>query len=424
VRRTLEDNHRRDVSKRRAGEGHPGGRSSADRSLCFLLSAQPAFLTPQNNMKVLHFVTASSNNPLLLDFVGELRSSGIQQVVGTLQPRGDLHNRVEGLGIETISLNAPRRRDYLGAVVELVRFVRRRQIGVVHTHTIDASLVSLLAATLGRIPARVVTRHHTDERLLYSGSWRGRLTDRLIGKYLSDAVVALAPGNARVISELDRIPPSHISVVPNGYDWSRVRSSEAGAGRVREELGLADSFVCLVAARMTWVKGHDVLLKAMAKAGIPKTMKMIFAGTGPEEKKLKEAVGAYGFADQCLFVGFRTDLFDIMAAANIIVHPSRHEAQCQVLIEAMALGRPVIATNVGAAEEIVIPGETGWLVPSDDPEALGRALTEAAISPARTLQYGLRGRELVRRKYPIANMANGYLRVYRRLLATGSQALR
>jgi glycosyltransferase involved in cell wall biosynthesis len=117
-------------------------------------------------------------------------------------------------------------------------------------------------------------------------------------------------------------------------------------------------------------------------------------------------------------------LFDIMAAANIIVHPSRHEAQCQVLIEAMALGRPVIATNVGAAEEIVIPGETGWLVPSDDPEALGRALTEAAISPARTLQYGLRGRELVRRKYPIANMANGYLRVYRRLLATGSQALR
>ena len=101
-----------------------------------------------------------------------------------------------------------------------------------------------------------------------------------------------------------------------------------------------------------------------------------------------------------------------MARSDLIVHPSLHEAQCHVLIEAMALGRTMISSTVGAAEEMVIPGENGWLVPPADEPALVAALRDALSDPERLRVYGERGQKLIRTLYPIERMMAGYEAVY------------
>jgi glycosyltransferase involved in cell wall biosynthesis len=134
-------------------------------------------------------------------------------------------------------------------------------------------------------------------------------------------------------------------------------------------------------------------------------------GGGPQEE-LRTLAAELGIEGQCRFLGHRRDIFDVIAASDLLVHPSLHEAQCQVLIEAMALGVPVISSTVGAAEEMVIPGSNGWLVPPRDEPALIRALGEAVSDRQRLRAYGLAGQELVRRLYPIERMTTGYEALY------------
>jgi glycosyltransferase involved in cell wall biosynthesis len=95
------------------------------------------------------------------------------------------------------------------------------------------------------------------------------------------------------------------------------------------------------------------------------------------------------------------------------VHPSLHEAQCHVLIEAMALGLPVISSTVGAAEEMITPGINGWLVPARDEEGLVKAIKEAVADPERARRYGQAGARSIRELYPIERMVRGYEAIYR-----------
>ena len=204
----------------------------------------------------------------------------------------------------------------------------------------------------------------------------------------------------------------------NGYDWSRVRSTPEAAAAVRRELKLGEDFVIChvgriawVPSRQGWMKGQDRLIKAAAGARTQQRLHLVFLGGG-ETRELEQLAAGLGLGDRCRFLGHRSDVFDVMAAADIIAHPSWHEAQCQVLIEAMALGRPVISSTVGAARDIVLPDRTGWLVPADDHPGLVGAIEEAASDRERLRRFGAAGSDLVHALYPIEKMAAGYQSIY------------
>ncbi len=220
----------------------------------------------------------------------------------------------------------------------------------------------------------------------------------------------------RVVVETDRVAPGRVRVVPNGYDWDRICSTPEAARSIRLEFDVGDDLLLCTVGRFDALKGHEVLLHALASPCVPAHSRLLIVGEGPSESSLRQLARTLGLADRCIFAGFRSDVYNVMAAADLIVHPSLSEAQCQVLIEALALARPVVATKVGAASELLIPGKTGWLVPPRDPTALATAISEALQDPTRAHRYGCAGRARVRAMYPIERMLAAYEEVYRRLL--------
>lgn len=372
-------------------------------------------------MKVAHFITSATYSPFLGDLVRHVDPSQIEVFVGSLAPVGDLQARLDARNARTFAVGCSDRSGYAGAIVRMARFLRRHRIDVVHTHLVDASLVGLTAARLARTPVRVMTRHHSDEMALL-GSRRGLMADRLIGHRLADEVIACSIAVKRALMSIDRVPEAKISLVPYGFDWNRIQARPDARRRVREELGLGDDPVICVVSRLWRLKGHDVLIRAFAAAGAARRAWLVIAGSGPCEE-LRALARQQGVAERCRFLGHRSDVFDVMAAADIVAHPSYTEAQCQAIIEAMALGRPVVATSVGAAEEMIETGKTGWLVPPGDAEALSRSLKDALEDPARSSEIGRAGRVRIRALYPMERMLTGYDAIYRqRLAATGASS--
>jgi glycosyltransferase involved in cell wall biosynthesis len=368
-------------------------------------------------LNVLHFTRTSGHHPFFIDLAKHFQHSNIRLFIGTLERGGDLQEALKPFGVPGLSLDCRGWRDFPGAVFRLAKLLRENSIDVVHTHLAEPSLVGLSAARLAGVPGRLMTRHHSDERIIY-GSRRAVLLDRFIGRHLARDIVAISQAVRRALIEIDRVPEQKIRMVPNGYNWDRVQSSPEAIERVRSELGLEDCTVLChvgriawVPARQAWMKGQDTLIRAFASAGLPSNTRVLIVGGGPQEE-LRALARERGVAERCMFLGFRRDVLDVMAASDLIVHPSLHEAQCHVLIEAMALGRTLISSNVGAAEEMVIPGENGWLIPPADEASLVAALRDALSDRQRLNVYGQRGQQLVRQLYPIERMLAGYEAVY------------
>jgi glycosyltransferase involved in cell wall biosynthesis len=376
-------------------------------------------------VNVLHLVTNNFQHPYFVDLSRHLNGPRVRLFVGSLRERGALQDSVEREGIETVALGCSRPRDFPRAVFRLATWLRAKRIDVVHTHLDDASLVGLTAARLAGVPGRVMTRHHSDERVIY-GSRKRLLLDRLLGRYLARHVITLSIRARQSVVEIDGVAANRIRLVPTGYDWARFERDPRAALAVRRELGIEEGLVLCIVGSLAWVdtqntylKGQDRLLRAFAAAQLPRSAHVLVVGGG-DQTRLRTLATGLGIAEQCRFLGHRADVLDVISASDVLVHPSLSEAQSHVLIEAMALGRPVISSTVGAAEEMVVPGRNGWLIPPRDQPALVAALLEAASDRERLRAFGAAGRQQVHQLYPIERMVSGYQAVYEEELGTAN----
>jgi glycosyltransferase involved in cell wall biosynthesis len=366
-------------------------------------------------MRVLHLITSAAYSPFLVDLVRHTDRSRVSLIVGSLAPTGDLHRSMKELGVEIVTLGCTRRAEYPRAIARLARFLRRHQVEVIHTHLVDASIVGLTAARLARGPACVMTRHHADATWL-AGSRRGLAADRVLGRYLAEDVIAVSETTRRALIEIDGVHEAKITVVPHGFDWNRIEARTGTRNRLRREFGLGEDPVLCTVGRLDPLKGHEILFRAFIEAGLQKKAWLLLAGGGPDGTRLHQTARSYGIADRCLFTGHRRDIYDVMAAADLVVQPSLSESFGQVVIEALALARPLVATSVGIAEEVVLPRATGWLVPPGNATALAQALCDALADPDRARTYALAGQRRARQMYPIDRMLEGYEAIYRRRL--------
>jgi glycosyltransferase involved in cell wall biosynthesis len=245
--------------------------------------------------------------------------------------------------------------------------------------------------------------------------------DRLSAR-IADEVVAISSAVKHVLTHQDGVPEPKISLVPLGFDWDRIREAPGTGHRVRQELGVGEGPLLCCVGRLDPLKGHRDLFRAFASAGLDQAARLLIVGAGPEEACLRGLARCAGIADRCVFMGYRRDVYDIMSAANVVVNPSLSEAQNQVIIEALALARPVVATDVGAASEVVVPGATGWLVPAADPDALAQSLHDALSNPDRANSWARDGQRRVRALYPIDRMIDAYDSIYRRRIGSRIRA--
>jgi glycosyltransferase involved in cell wall biosynthesis len=231
--------------------------------------------------------------------------------------------------------------------------------------------------------------------------------------------VAVSAACADWLAEAARLRRSTVQVLPNGIDAHRFEvAGAASCGvAVRSDLGFGDEDrLVLVPAVLRVGKGHDRLLQALPEilAREPR-VRLLFAGAGERERELRSMSKTHG--DRVCFLGERSDMAELMAASDVVVLPSDAEALPTVLIEAAAAGRPVVATHVGGAQEIVEDGRTGLLVPAHDPTALARAMVRLLTDRTLADSMGRAARQRFETRFTLDRQLECTFDLWREVLA-------
>ena len=204
-------------------------------------------------------------------------------------------------------------------------------------------------------------------------------------------------------------PEARTVVVHNGLDAEAFEENARAAMPVRQELGLAaDRAVIVTAARLAREKGHRYLLAAMPAIHdrFPDVC-LLIAGDGPLRGDLERLVETIGLVQSVRFLGWRHDMPGVLAAADLVVLPSLWEPFGLVLLEAMALRKPVVGSAVGGIPEVVVDGETGYLVPPADHAALSAKVVQLLSSPEARNAMGRAGRQRVEKHFSLSARTSG-----------------
>jgi glycosyltransferase involved in cell wall biosynthesis len=301
----------------------------------------------------------------------------------------------------------------ISAVWRLARRIRSAAADLVHLHTGRAAWLGGIAAWSTGAPALVTRRM---DRPISSG-WRSRF----IYQRCAERVVAISPAVAERL-RVAGVPPQRIVRIASAVDPRRVQPIRARA-ETRAAHGVSDAdSVVLALAALVHRKGLDVALASLALlAGRGIRPWLWIAGDGPERAALGAQAGRLGVAAQVKFLGARSDVGDLLSACDIALLPSRREGLGIAALEAMAAGRPVIASAVGGLGEAVVDGRTGLLVPPDDAPALAAALERLVMDAHLRDRLGRAGPQRVSEGFLPEQMAAAYERLYREVLLTASR---
>ncbi len=298
--------------------------------------------------------------------------------------------------------------------------LRRRLLGdridVLHAHLPLPGTIARVAAR--GLPTRVVYTEHSEPHTYRPASrWLNAATYGWQSAVVSVSEAVRSSAARGIGSRAEALA----TVVPNGIDPEEL---DRAAGRAPGPLprGASAGFSVLVPATLDPRKGQDVLLAALDRlrgngrsAGPP--VHAWLAGDGPTREALERIARSLALEDRVHFLGRRTDVFPLMRQADAIALPSRHEGHPLALLEAMALGKAVVASAVGGVPESVRDGETGLLVPSEDAAALARALARLRDDAALRRRLGAAAAHEVRARYHIRRTVAAIEAVYARCLA-------
>lgn len=303
------------------------------------------------------------------------------------------------------------------ALFRLTKLLAREQVAILHTHGARANAYGRLAGRLAGVPIIVSTIHNSlrdyEVGSLKRGIYRTalRLTLPLV-----DRIICVSEALKKDLVEECPAAADRAVRVYNGIDTAQFASSGKRA-ETRQALGVGKGPMLLVIGRLTEQKGHCYLLQALPNllATWP-TLRCVFVGEGELRETLSALAARLGVAQACRFTGSREDIPDILAAADVVVLPSLSEGFPFVTLEALAAGRPVVASRVNGVPELLEEGRTGRLVPPKDAAALSVALREVLSDPDRSAAMAEEGRRLVRARFTADRMVEDTEAVFETLV--------
>jgi glycosyltransferase involved in cell wall biosynthesis len=290
-------------------------------------------------------------------------------------------------------------------VLDLANLFRRLEIDIVHTHNATPHAYGTAAGRWAGVPVVLQTRH--GQRFGH-GLW-ANLRFRLASRW-ADRVVAVSDDAARLCCSADGLQPAKVTRIWNGIDATRFQFRGAALNVPRPPVAIS-------VARLSAEKDFPTLLRAAALVvrDVP-DFRLQIVGGGAERPALEQLARELNVTDQVQFLGERSDIPELLAAASFFVSSSLTEGVSLTLLEAMAVGLPVVATAVGGNPEVVVEGVTGRLVPAAAPEALAAAMTQMCRNPETWGDLGRNGRERVEEHFSIRRMLSDYEALYRELL--------
>jgi glycosyltransferase involved in cell wall biosynthesis len=302
-----------------------------------------------------------------------------------------------------------------GQLVRLVRLLRGFRPQILHAQLFWAYVIGALAGRVAGVPWIIASRLGLSRfRESLPASW---IAAERAASRRTDLIVANSEAVREDVVRTEGIPREKITVVYNGVETARF-VVEPPAG-LREELALSDAGpVVAVVANLIHYKGHEVFLEAWAAVldSHPRATALLI-GDGPMRPVLEARAATRGYGESVRFLGRRQDVPQLLALADLLVHPSLEEGFCNAILEAMAASRPVVATNVGGNPEAVVYGTTGLLVPPGDAGGLATAMLRVLGDPAWACELGAAGRRRVEERFDMTRMVRAFESVYRRFPA-------
>jgi glycosyltransferase involved in cell wall biosynthesis len=361
-------------------------------------------------------VDASATRLRVVHLVSSLAIGGMEQFVLRLaraqraagHPVSVLSIREGPLAEDARTAGVPARvlggRSKVTRVLSGIAHFARTRPHILHVHNPPSLPYGMIGRRVSG--ARLVMTHHGQLELDVLSPAAQRRIDALVA--VSDAVRNALTSQGMA----DR--RGSVTVVRNGVEMPAPRR---GRSEVRADLGLTTECVGIIVARIDRFKGHRTLLRVLAEYA-RKDLVVLVAGDGPERAAIEaEAQGLRLAPTRVRFLGFRSDVADLLAAADFFVLPSLTEGLPLSVLEAMAAALPVISTPVGGVPEVVRDGEEGLLVPVDDGAALGQAIDQLARDPGLRKRLASAARRRAEQSFSFDNMARRYEELYYGLLA-------
>jgi glycosyltransferase involved in cell wall biosynthesis len=353
---------------------------------------------------------------------GEQAGDGTAEVLTGMDavkdaPTGDLLGDAYAAGLDVIRVPAlvPQiapRRD-AAALRILTKLYRDGDYQVVHTHSAKAGALGRMAAVRAGVPRIVHTLHGFPFHEFQPWWRRGAYVriERRLGRH-TDALLAVGGGVAAEAVRLGLALPERIRTIPPAVDPTGAVHGSAARGLARRRLGLPAGVLLVgTVGRVDYQKAPENWIDALAASG--DDVWGVWIGDGPRRAQLVERAHKCGLADRFRLLGQRDDVADLLPALDVFALASRYEGLPCALVEAVAAGVPVVATAVNAVPDLVVPGETGLLVPPERPELLGRAMAYLLAEPAEAQRMAESARVLLGDRYTPAALGAVLDRTYR-----------
>jgi glycosyltransferase involved in cell wall biosynthesis len=342
---------------------------------------------------------------VVIRLAGGLDRTRFEPLICCLDEAGPFAPLAERAGVEVVVLA---KRGPLDARVlfRLSALLRRRRVDVVHTHLWGADLWGRVAARYAGTGMIVTTAHNVD-------SWKRRhhlAFDRWLAPWTTRLVAV--SNQVREFYEASGVGRGRWQVIYNGAEEAPSGPRKRGPAFREMGIGAEDPVVAFV-GRLVPAKAPGIFLEALAQASLAlPSLRALIVGDGPLRADVEGQIRRLGLSDRVVLAGLRRDLPDVLAGVDVVAFSSEREGLSMAMLEAMAAGVPVVATEVGGTPELIESGVSGILVPPAQPRALADGLLSLLQSPARAEAMRRAARERVRTQFSLRRMIEAYQELY------------
>jgi len=291
-------------------------------------------------------------------------------------------------------------------------FIKNKVDALITVGAGDKMFWGRLAAYRARMPVVLSALHST--------GWPdgvGRLNRMLTP--ITDGFIACAKQHAEYQMEQEKFPPHKVFMIPNGIDTDKFVFSQESRDQWRSKYNInSDAPVVGIVAALRPEKNHDLFLEAAARVSREnEESRFVIAGDGPERERLEKLAVEKGIEDRVHFLGSTHDVAGVLSMVDMFALTSHNEASPVSIMEALSCERPVVATDVGSIDESVLQGETGFLVPADDAEAMSSRWLEILTDTELRTKLGQQGRAHIVANSSLDSMTEGYMSLVEGLYA-------
>jgi len=372
-------------------------------------------------LKILHIISklpiGGVENQLLL-VLKNYNKEKFQPFVCSLSDKGEIGKEIEKSGIKVFALNKLKHTFDCSIIKDICNIIKREKIQIVRTHQYHANFYGRIAAKKSKVPCIVASVHnvYTRDKKLHR-----RIINRFLARF-TDKIIAVSEEVKKDILKYDKIPEDKVQVIYNGIDLNAFNES-FDKDQIKNKLGINPNVPVIgTVGRLTEQKGHIYLLQAVSKLKhkFP-DIKVLIVGDGPFMDELKSYTSSSGLSNNVIFTGFRRDIPELLSIMDIFVFPSLWEGLPNALIEAMASGKAIIASNLPQIKEVLDSDGLGILVPPKDINAISESITFLLKNRLTAENMGILVKNRAFNCFSIKNTVKLYEKLFEKILINKRQ---